>query len=142
MKVGRLTLFLIERGGRYAIRMCDPESSMRKQFTGLRWYPIAENWRIEAKFVSYSAPRQIAFATVIGTVEEMLRPRAGHRRGRAQLWAALMPGAACRSSTPGSRIVKVVPRPGALLTRIAPACERTMPATADKPSPRPGNLVV
>lgn len=74
VKVGRLTLLLIQRGGRYAIRLRDPESSMRKEFTGLRWYPIEEKWRIEAKFVPYSPPKKIAFATVVGTVEEMPCP--------------------------------------------------------------------
>jgi uncharacterized protein (DUF1684 family) len=72
--VGRVKLLLISRGGRYAIRMKDNESPMRKNFKGLRWYPADEGWRIRAKFVAYPQPRKLVFNTVAGTKEEMPNP--------------------------------------------------------------------
>ncbi len=72
--IGRLKLLLIRRGGRYAIRMKDNESPMRKNFTGLRWYPVDESWRIRARFVEYPEPRKLVFNTVAGTKEEMPNP--------------------------------------------------------------------
>ncbi len=74
ISIGRLKLLLISRGGRYAIRLKDNESAMRKNFTGLRWYPVDERWRIRAKFVAYPQPRKLVFNTVAGVKEEMPNP--------------------------------------------------------------------
>jgi uncharacterized protein (DUF1684 family) len=72
--VGRVKLLLIRRGGRYAIRMKDNESPMRKNFAGLRWYPIDESWRIRARFIRHPEPRKLVFDTVAGVKEEMPNP--------------------------------------------------------------------
>jgi uncharacterized protein (DUF1684 family) len=74
VEIGRLKLLLIKRGERYAIRLKDPESKMRREFTGRKWFPVDESWRIQAKFVPYPAPRKISFDTVVGTKEEMESP--------------------------------------------------------------------
>lgn len=72
--LGRLKLLLLERGGRYAIRLKDPESPMRKQFTGLKWFPVREEWRITGRLVPHATPQKLVFDTVIGTREEMESP--------------------------------------------------------------------
>ncbi len=46
------------------------------------------------------------------------------------------------SAAAGSRTVNRVPTPGRLSTRTPPPWPRMMPSTADRPSPRPANLVV
>jgi uncharacterized protein (DUF1684 family) len=74
IEIGRLKLLLIKRGERYAIRLKDPESKMRREFTGRKWFPVDESWRIQAKFVPYPAPRKMYFDTVVGTKEEMESP--------------------------------------------------------------------
>ncbi len=71
---GRLKLLLIERGGRYAIRLKDNASEMRKRFTHLNWFPVDESWRITARFVQYPAPRKMTFASAIGIPQEMASP--------------------------------------------------------------------
>ena len=67
-----LQVLLIERGGRYAIRVKDKESKYRKEFTQLRWFPIDESWRIRAKFVPHPAPKRARFDSVGGIQQEMV----------------------------------------------------------------------
>ena len=70
--LGPLTLAVIKRGDRYGIRMRDRDSRFRREFTGLHWFPVRENWRITARFVS--EPRKLPVANVIGQTEPMESP--------------------------------------------------------------------
>jgi uncharacterized protein (DUF1684 family) len=74
LKLGRLTLFVIERGGRYAIRLRDRDSRMRQEFTGLRWFPVKEQYRITARYVSYPSLKPVAVPNILGGVEKMPSP--------------------------------------------------------------------
>lgn len=67
---GSLTFFVIKRGDRMFLRMRDTNSKMRREFTGLHWYPIDPAYRITAKWVAYPAPRKVAIPTVIDQVIE------------------------------------------------------------------------
>ena len=40
LALGDLTLFVIERDGKYGIRLKDKNSQRLKEFTGLKWYPV------------------------------------------------------------------------------------------------------
>lgn len=84
LQVGRLKLLLIKRGPRYGIRLRDPECALRRNFRGLRWFPVREEWRISARFLPAPADRKLVVDTIIGTQEEM--PLAGEvefdREGR------------------------------------------------------------
>jgi uncharacterized protein len=70
----RLALHVIERGGRYGIRLKDTQSALLKEFTGLRWFPVSEDHRIEARFVPYDPPRKVPVPNVLGQVEELPSP--------------------------------------------------------------------
>jgi uncharacterized protein (DUF1684 family) len=72
--IGNLKLFIIHRGAKDAIRMKDPESATRRDFTGLKWFPISPAWRIEAKFVPYDKPKKIVLDTMVGEKEEEFSP--------------------------------------------------------------------
>ncbi|HUG54151.1 MAG TPA: DUF1684 domain-containing protein [Vicinamibacteria bacterium] len=74
LTVGPVSLFVIERGGRLALRVKDAESPRRRSFRGLEWYPVRESYRITARFVPYDPPKPIPIANVIGTVEPMPSP--------------------------------------------------------------------
>jgi uncharacterized protein (DUF1684 family) len=69
-----LTMFVIKRGQRYAIRLRDINSSFRREFTGLHWFPIDESWRITAKFVPYKPVKQIPVLDIIGNTERQPCP--------------------------------------------------------------------
>ncbi len=66
LAVGRLKLLLLRRGERYALRLKDRESVIRKDFGGLSWYPVLEKWRIKARLVLPSEPRKLVYDTIIG----------------------------------------------------------------------------
>ena len=74
LRLGRLSLQVIARSGRYGIRMKDPESETRRSFAGLRWFPIRDDLRFEARYVRWPTPRTIAIPNVLGQVNELPSP--------------------------------------------------------------------
>ena len=66
---------IIERDHRYAVRMWDTTSELRKQFTGIDRYPVSQKWRLEARWEPYNPPNTIKVPTVIeGYSEEYAVP--------------------------------------------------------------------
>ena len=74
LTIGALSMFVIERGGRYAIRLRDNNSSIRKQFSGLHWFAVDETWRIRAKWVPYNPPKKIGVLDILGITEQAICP--------------------------------------------------------------------
>ncbi len=74
LKLGRLSLQVIARGGRYGIRMKDPESEARRTFAGLRWFPVRGDMRVDARFVPWPSPRTIPIPNVLGQVNDLPSP--------------------------------------------------------------------
>jgi uncharacterized protein len=72
LQVGRLKLFVIERGGKFAIRLRDPESEYRRTYHSIEYYAADEAYRVTAKFVA--APRKIPILNVIGQTEQSENP--------------------------------------------------------------------
>jgi len=70
--IGPLTMFVIERGGRYAIRLRDKKSQYRRDFSGLHYFPIRESYRVTAKWVAEL--RKIPVTNVLGMTEPMESP--------------------------------------------------------------------
>ena len=68
VKVGRLSLFVIQRGGKFAIRLKDPDSEYRLNFHGLQWFPVNESLRVTARWVA--APKKIPILNIIGQTED------------------------------------------------------------------------
>jgi len=67
VKVGRLKLFVIQRGDRTGIRLKDPESEARRTFHGIESFPADESYRVTAKFVA--EPQKIPILNVLGQTE-------------------------------------------------------------------------
>jgi uncharacterized protein (DUF1684 family) len=65
--VGRLRLYVIQRGDRYGIRMKDPDSQFLREFHGLEYFPAREDYRVTARFVA--EPRKIPIANIVGQTE-------------------------------------------------------------------------
>jgi uncharacterized protein (DUF1684 family) len=72
--IGALSMFVIRRGDRYAIRLRDNNSSFRKQFSGLHWFDVDEAWRIRAKWVPYNPPKKIGVLNIVGITEPATCP--------------------------------------------------------------------
>jgi uncharacterized protein (DUF1684 family) len=69
IRVNDLTLWLHYSGERLAIRIRDLNSTIRKGFAGLEWFPVDEKYRVTAKFVPHDAPREIEMLNILGDVE-------------------------------------------------------------------------
>jgi uncharacterized protein len=67
VQVGRLRLYVIQRGDRFAIRMKDPDSQFLRDFHGLEYFPAREAYRVAARFVA--EPRKIPIANIVGQTE-------------------------------------------------------------------------
>jgi uncharacterized protein len=64
---GSVTVTVIHRGDRYALRIKDARSPARVQFHGLKWYPPNEAFRVQAKWTPYNPPHQVPVPTILGT---------------------------------------------------------------------------
>jgi uncharacterized protein (DUF1684 family) len=76
LSLGALRFFVIERSGRYAIRLRDLKSPARAAFAGVRWFPIKKEYRVVGRFIPHRSPRKLAVPNVLGMVEEMESPGA------------------------------------------------------------------
>ncbi|MFQ6070206.1 MAG: DUF1684 domain-containing protein [Candidatus Aminicenantales bacterium] len=74
VELGRLKMWVIKRGERYAIRLRDPEALGLKNYTGLDFFPPSEKFRIEAEFVPYPEGKKLRIKTIINTENEMASP--------------------------------------------------------------------
>jgi uncharacterized protein (DUF1684 family) len=74
LSLGRVSFYIIKRGNRLAVRVKNNDSSARKEFTGLRWFPVNASWRIQARFTAYKNKRTITFHTLAGVDEPLESP--------------------------------------------------------------------
>src|SRR5438094_6970077 len=64
LNLGRVSLQVIARSGRYGIRMKDPESEARRAFAGLGWFLVRNDMRVLGRFVPWPSPRTIPIPNV------------------------------------------------------------------------------
>jgi uncharacterized protein (DUF1684 family) len=70
LAVRRVKFFIVQREDRIGVRIKDNDSAARREFTGLKWYPVDPSWRIQAKFVPWDKPRKVTFDTAVGLKEQ------------------------------------------------------------------------
>ncbi len=71
LTIGGLTLIVHASGDRYGIRVRDKNSKVRKEFTGLHWYPIDETYRFTARYVTYDSPKAAEVPNILGDMEKV-----------------------------------------------------------------------
>jgi uncharacterized protein len=69
-----LTMVVLPRGGRYALRIKDADSPTRTGFHGLHWYAPDPRFRVAAKWIPFSPPHVEKIPTIIGTTLDMPAP--------------------------------------------------------------------
>jgi len=72
--LGRLSFFIIDRGGRLGARVKDPKAPARTEFKGIEHFPIDPRYRVTARLEPYPEPREVQIPTVLGTPTTMLAP--------------------------------------------------------------------
>ena len=71
---GEATAQVIERGGRFGLRVRDARARTRAEFAGIENYAIDRGWRFDARFEPHPAGSTIEIANVIGQLEPMANP--------------------------------------------------------------------
>ena len=69
-----LTLAILPRGDRFALRIKDSNAPARTTFHGLNWYPPDPKLRIEALWKPFTPPRILKIPTVLGTSLDLPSP--------------------------------------------------------------------
>jgi uncharacterized protein (DUF1684 family) len=72
--LGTLTMFVIERGERYGIRLRDSANPAREAFTGRIWYEPQDDYIVTAQYTAYAAPQILLVPNVLGDTEEQESP--------------------------------------------------------------------
>ena len=62
-----LTMVILLRGNRYALRIKDSNSQARTAFHGLHWYPPDLRYAVTARWIPYEPPHILKIPTIIGT---------------------------------------------------------------------------
>jgi uncharacterized protein len=75
LALGDLTLYIHASGNRRVVRLLDKNSSLRRNFTGVHWFPIDPSYRVTARYVTYDPPRKIQLQNLAGDTLEI--PLAG-----------------------------------------------------------------
>jgi uncharacterized protein (DUF1684 family) len=69
-----LTMVVLNRGGRFALRIKDASAPARTGFHGLNWYEPDPQFRVTARWIPFTPPQVEKIPTVIGTTLDMPSP--------------------------------------------------------------------
>jgi uncharacterized protein len=69
-----MTLWVHQSGDRLAIRLRDKNNHLRSEFTGLKWYPVKQDYRVTAEYVPYETPKTMQIPNILGDVDAMVSP--------------------------------------------------------------------
>lgn len=74
LEIGSLRATVLERSGRFALRVKDTKAPLIASFEGIERFPLDPAWRIVARFEPHPSPKVLEVPTVLGTVEETPSP--------------------------------------------------------------------
>jgi len=69
-----LTMVVLPRGDRYALRVKDANSPARTSFHGLHWYAPDLRFTVEARWIPTKPPKTLKIPTIIGTTLNLPSP--------------------------------------------------------------------
>jgi uncharacterized protein (DUF1684 family) len=73
---GPLRFFIIERAGKFAVRVRDVASRRRSDFRGLQYFAIDPEWVFAARFEPFEPQRHLKIVNVLGMEDDMVSPGA------------------------------------------------------------------
>lgn len=127
--IGRLKLELLGRAEGQAIRVYDPNSPLRRDFSGQQWYPVDEKWVVEGRFAPFATPKKLQFDIAIGGQRSTLSPgqvsfkRDGkeyrldvQERGQGEYVAFFFDGTTGKETYGGGRVVPITRLAGDLVS--------------------------
>ena len=72
--MGTLSFFVHKSGDRFAIRLRDRNSDIRRNFTGLRWFAPNEAYKVTGRFEPYATPKPVRVPNILGDLEPYTAP--------------------------------------------------------------------
>jgi len=72
LTIGDLTFYVHASGNRFALRLKDKHSKLRREFKGPNWYPVNEAFRVTARYTAYPSLRPVEIETVMGDHAELV----------------------------------------------------------------------
>ena len=72
--LGRAAMHVIERDGRYVLRLADNESKVRSGFQGRVWYDVDDAYYVPAKFVPYPPGRKVPIVNILDELSDEPSP--------------------------------------------------------------------
>ena len=76
LSLGSVSMRLIKRGDRVAVRVKDTLSDRRVHFAGLQYYPTDTAWRLHARLVPYPKGKTLKIMNVLGMEDDQPSPGA------------------------------------------------------------------
>lgn len=76
VEVGTVNFHVIERQGRYGVRIKDSQAETLTDFQGLDYYDASLRWRVVARVLPYDPPKMIPVPNVLGTPVDTESPAA------------------------------------------------------------------
>ena len=76
--LGAVQVWVHQSGERPAIRVRDKNNPLRKEFTGMKWYPVNDAYRVEGTFEPFDKPEELKIPNMLGDIDTMTVP--GHVR--------------------------------------------------------------
>ncbi len=68
--IGDLRIVVVQRGGRFGLRIWDNSRPERVEFPGRSWYPIEPGFRLRARFIPADSDRKVVIPDVLGNFSE------------------------------------------------------------------------
>ncbi len=156
LEAGSLRFHVIEREGRFGIRVRDLEAPARLRFRGLEYFPFDPGWIIDARFEPYQPAKDVVILNVLAMEVPMVSPGAlVFRHGDQEFWIdALLEDPAAEQlflmftdgtsgrQTYGAGRFLYVPRPAGDTVRVDfnraynPPCAFSLYATCPLPPPQ------
>ena len=72
--LGDVQVWVHQSGERPAIRVRDKNNPLRKTFTGMKWYPVDEAYRVEGTFEPFDKPKTVQVPNLLGDIDTMTSP--------------------------------------------------------------------
>lgn len=69
LRIGDMSLFIIEREGRLAVRVKDRGWAQRQPFAGLDYFPYNADWGLEARWEALTTPLALEVPTMTGDIK-------------------------------------------------------------------------
>jgi len=71
LTLGDLQFWVHMSGDRPSIRLRDKNSKLRQQFVGTSWFPVKEEYKVEATYEPYPKPKQVQVPNILGDIDTL-----------------------------------------------------------------------